>query len=99
MTRNVGKPMTPTTQNRFTIFAFAAMLLAPLAMLHAAGLVTPEELLTQRNWIKGVFDSKAAMLPPAGLVVLENHDSVQRNGRGKSPLKLGAREFTRGLFR
>ena len=34
----------------------------------------------------------------AGLLVLENHGSVQKNSRGDKPLRIGAEEYTRGLY-
>jgi alpha-galactosidase len=61
--------------------------------------VTPDELAEARSWISAKFEGAppAAKVTP-GLVVMANHDAVQRNARGGKPLRLGSAEHTRGLY-
>jgi hypothetical protein len=48
------------------------------------------------------FQARVMVTPPQapepGLDVLANNDAVVQNGRGSMPLKIGSREFTRGLY-
>jgi alpha-galactosidase len=76
-----------------------AALLSWCAVAGAAGAQpSPRELVSARSWA-------AAHLAPAGegadipgLRVRRNYGIVQRDGRGKAPLHLGAQAFDRGLY-
>lgn len=61
--------------------------------------VAPEEMAIVRGWAAAHLDG---ILPPAdrtpALVVLANHDAVEKNARGGRPLKLVDRDFTHGLY-
>jgi len=65
---------------------------------HAAD-VTPQEMAEVRKWASAKFEGRAQMpkLEP-GLVVLANHDAVQKNARAGRPLRLGSAEYRRGLY-
>lgn len=89
------------------------VMLAVLLTARAAALEikpTSRELRAERAWLKEtLLDCK---MPPVqagpvevvpqptepGLDVFANNDPVIQNGRGKNPLKIGDREFTRGLY-
>lgn len=61
--------------------------------------VAPEELSLARNWVAAHLDGVApAPDRSPALVVLANHDAVQKNARAGRPLKLADREFTHGLY-
>ncbi|HNT37468.1 MAG TPA: NPCBM/NEW2 domain-containing protein, partial [bacterium] len=52
-----------------------------------------------RQWTSAKIEGVSVPAEPlAGLVVLANHDPVQRNVRAGRPLKIGQQEFTRGLY-
>ncbi|HEY3324749.1 MAG TPA: alpha-galactosidase [Planctomycetota bacterium] len=68
------------------------------ALAHAAGLVTPEELATKENWINATLETPGPAALPPGLNVIANHDSVSKNARGKGPLTIVDKQYTRGLF-
>ncbi len=80
-------------------FGLAALASAPFAFRLSAVTVAPEELATARRWVATRLDG---LTPPPdtalGLVVVANHDAVQKNARAGRPLKLVEREFTHGLF-
>ncbi len=71
---------------------------------------TSKELRAERQWLKEhlldckfeateakVIETKPAS-PQPGLDVLANNDPVIPNGRGDKPLKIGDKEYSRGLF-
>jgi hypothetical protein len=58
-----------------------------------------EEFAESRRWAAAKFEGvQATTEPKSGLVVLANHDSVQLNNRNGRPMRLGEKEFTRGLY-
>ncbi len=61
--------------------------------------VTPDELAESGAWAAARFRGGAPAKPggPA-LVLLANHDQVEKNGRQGKPLRMANREFTRGLY-
>ncbi len=60
---------------------------------------TPGELEERDLWVRAKFEGKAAeKADEAQILVVANHDEVQRNGRSGQPLKLGGKDYTRGLF-
>ena len=61
--------------------------------------VSPDELAAARQWTAARFEGKseARKIEPA-LLVLANHDVVQRNGRHGKPLHIVQAEYTRGLY-
>ena len=61
--------------------------------------VSLDELAQARQWAAARFEGTPRPPPTeAALVLLANHDGVQKNGRHGRPLRLGEREFTRGLY-
>ncbi len=69
-------------------------------MTMASGAVTPQELDEAARWSGARFEGIAepAATPTPGLVVLANHDPVQKNARGGRPMRLGTASYTRGLY-
>jgi hypothetical protein len=63
-------------------FGLVALTSAPFAFRLSAVTVTPEELATVRRWVATRLDG---LTPPPdtapGLVVVANHDAVQKNAR------------------
>jgi alpha-galactosidase len=78
---------------RSLVAMFALHSLAPAAT------VLPEELAEAHRWVAAKFAGVVEARPaePA-LVVLANHDPVQKNARGGQPMRLGGSQFTRGLY-
>jgi NPCBM/NEW2 domain len=60
---------------------------------------TPAEMAEVRRWaaakFEGVPDTKD---PDFGLQVMANNGPVQANGRGGQPLRIGDKQYTRGLY-
>jgi alpha-galactosidase len=60
---------------------------------------TPAELTESRRWVaakfEGVVDAKS---PDIGLRVLANNDAVQANGRAGRSLRIGDKQYARGLY-
>ena len=80
-------------------FGLAVLAATQFAFRLSAVTVAPEELATARRWVATRLDGRTP--PPdtaPGLVVVANHDAVQKNARAGRPLKLVEREFTHGLF-
>lgn len=77
-------------------------LLASLFLLAIPGravTVSPDELAAARQWVSARWQGRAPDEDRApALVVLANHDPVQKNARGGRPLRIADREFTRGLY-
>lgn len=61
--------------------------------------VRAAEMAEARSWATAKFD---ALQPPTAvepaLVLLANHDPVQKNGRGGKPMQIAGKEYTRGLY-
>jgi alpha-galactosidase len=76
---------------------WVGLLLVPA--LAAAVEVTPGEMAEARQWASAKFEGVVAehAVDPA-LVVLANHDPVQKNARGGRPMRLANKEFSRGLY-
>ena len=67
------------------------------AALAAAPL--PSELEEAHHWAAAKFAGIAEELPHQyGIRVLANNDPVQSNARGGQPMKIGDREYTKGLY-
>lgn len=61
--------------------------------------VSPGELAEARQWAAAKFEGvTAARRTEPALVVLANHDPVQKNARNGRPMRIGNQEFTRGLY-
>jgi alpha-galactosidase len=92
--------------------AFAALIILTTGHTVAAREIKPtsQELGAEKAWLKEhLLDCKlkpspakpaeAAPQPPEpGLDVLANHDRVTQNGRGDKAMRIGDREYTRGLY-
>jgi len=77
--------------------ALSAALTAAPALF--AVTVSPDEQVEAQQWVAARFEGRLHRPPTeAALVVLANHDSVQKNARHGRPLRLGATPYTRGLF-
>ncbi len=58
-----------------------------------------EELATAQRWAAAQFAGEYTDVPaPVGITVIANHDAVQRNARNGRPMRLGDRQYTRGLY-
>ncbi len=70
-----------------------------LPLLVEAVSVTPGELAETREWAAAKFEGALpAHRREPGLVVLANHDPVQKNSRHNRPLLLAGQSYNRGLF-
>jgi len=69
------------------------------ATVAAATTVTPDEMKEVGAWVsaklKGAPPAKSTQ---AGLIVLANNDPVHKNARGGKPMKIGDKEYRRGLY-
>jgi alpha-galactosidase len=84
------------TRIRFVLPAVLAVLVARLA---EAVSPTPAEMAEARRWVVAAFEGvEDAKTPEVGLQVLANNDAVQPNARGGRPLKIGDKQYTRGLY-
>ncbi len=84
-----------------TLACRLAVLLSILIGLngHSQPAPTAGELEVSHTWAQAKFCGvPAPKTDTAGLTVLANHDPVQRNTRGGKPLRLGNRQFERGLY-
>lgn len=60
---------------------------------------TEAEMQTAHQWAAAKFRGEAPNETlEAGLLVLENHGPVQLNARGDEPLRIGTRNFHKGLY-
>ena len=61
--------------------------------------VHPDELALVRQWSAAKFEgvTRQETLQP-GLYVLANYDPVQKNSRAGKPMRMGATQYTRGLY-
>ncbi|MEP6663316.1 MAG: NPCBM/NEW2 domain-containing protein [Verrucomicrobiota bacterium] len=61
--------------------------------------VTPDELEESRAWASARFEGVVlARTNETEIVVVANHDVVQKNSRHDKPLRLGDKNFSRGLY-
>ena len=83
-------------------FAFLASLAALWLVPYGAPAAAPTgfAMTEASRWTAAKFGGVAESPPeaPPGLVVLANHDPVQRNARGGRPMRIAGAEFTRGLY-
>jgi alpha-galactosidase len=57
------------------------------------------ELSEARRWVAAKFEGVQEEAPwQPGLIVVANHDPVQKNARGGRPMKIVDAEYTRGLY-
>ncbi len=74
-----------------------ALAFAPLIV--PAVTVAPGELSDARQWAAAKFEGQqAALSPEPGIVVLANHDPVQKNSRNGRPMNLAGQVHNRGLY-
>src|SRR5208337_5117969 len=76
----------------------------------AETLPSHREMQAERHWLEEhLLHCKLSPLPVVpitavsppvepGVDVLANHDPVTQNGRGGKPMKIGDKEYTRGLY-
>ena len=61
--------------------------------------VSPDEIGEARRWVRAKFEGVQEPRPVApGLIVLANHDPVQKNARGGKPMRIAGTQYTRGLY-
>lgn len=76
------------------------MVVLMMSALPAIGVtVTESEMAEARQWASARFEGRVmgpAVVP--GLVVLANHDPVQRNARNGRPMNLAGTHYSRGLY-
>ncbi|MCL6520005.1 MAG: alpha-galactosidase [Armatimonadetes bacterium] len=73
-------------------------ILAALQLASGAN-ITTGEIVTAHRWATAKFQGiveKAS--PKSGLLVLANHDPVQRNARAGRPLNIAGTQYSRGLY-
>src|SRR5512140_2273289 len=88
-----------------------ALVGSPIPELHASELApSRDELRSEKSWFRQHFlkpefrpvvpasPGSAAEAPLPGLDVYANNDPVIQNGRGDKPLKIGDKQYTRGLY-
>lgn len=81
------------------MFNYAAVLLLTALPSNHPSAVRADELAAAQAWAAAKFQANTIATPRTpGLVVIANHDPVQRNARGGRPLNLAGRQFTRGLY-
>ena len=88
-------------QSKFLLASvFPILCLLPLTIARAAPpAMTPAEQAQAAEWVAAKFQGAITNLtPPAGLIVLANHDPVQFNVRGGRPLKIVNTQYTGGLY-
>lgn len=62
-------------------------------------IASPTEIAAAHRWAAAKFAGRVEEpKPEPAIVVLANHDPVQKNGRHARPLHLGERAFSHGLF-
>lgn len=86
---------------RFRLHPRAVTLLATLLAAASAGAVTPAEgeLTDARRWVAARFEGvQPGPATEPGLLVLANHDPIHRNTRGGHRLRIGGKEYPRGLY-
>jgi alpha-galactosidase len=79
----------------------SAALIGAIAMTTSGAAVTavrPEEQNAARRWFQRHWAEGKPAPDPVGLLVLANNDSVLRNSRDGRPLRIGGKEFRRGLY-
>lgn len=78
---------------------FALLAATCASQFTSAATVSTEELAEAKRWTAAKFGGVVEARPtePA-LVVLANHDPVQKNSRNGKPMRLGRQQFTRGLY-
>src|SRR4030042_4750597 len=70
-----------------------------LALSSQAGAVGLDEMGKARRWVAAKLEGVSEQREPEStLVVLANHGSVQKNGRGGKAMKIVDVQFTRGLY-
>ena len=75
-----------------------ALWLASVQGLPAAS-PTSDEIAETRYWVAAKFEGiQTPEATEPGLVVLANHGPVQKNARGKGPLRIGDTQFDRGFY-
>lgn len=70
-------------------------------MMHFAftAMPTDTELAEAQHWVAAKFGGQAETMPiQAGIHVIANNDPVQMNGRHNRPLRMGKKEYGRGLY-
>ncbi|MCL5098188.1 MAG: alpha-galactosidase [Candidatus Omnitrophica bacterium] len=79
--------------------AFVIVAIASLSIQAGAVLPDQDELLRARKWTAAKFESEgeSAMAKPC-LVVLASHDPVQLNNRNGESLKVGGKQYNRGIY-
>ena len=80
-------------------------LVLPVMVIGAVPLVwglepTKEELGARAQWAAAKFDLSAPAAEPAAdaIVVVSNHDPVQKDSRNGRPMKIGETDYTSGLY-
>ncbi|HNT86951.1 MAG TPA: NPCBM/NEW2 domain-containing protein [Candidatus Hydrogenedentes bacterium] len=77
----------------------AVTVLACLVQSFTGAAPTDAELAEAQQWVAAKFEGVApAKEARPHVEVIENHDPVQANARRGKPLRLGDREYTRGLY-
>jgi alpha-galactosidase len=80
-------------------FALVVLFVSSGLRLTQAVVPNAEEFAEVRRWAAAKFDGvQTATKPMSGLFVLANHGPVQLNNRNGMPMRLGKKEFTRGLY-
>lgn len=88
--------LAPNRSLRLRRLILGCLVLGPLA---SAVPMTPGEQIAARQWVGAKFEGRSAdRLGGPALVVLANHDPVQRNSRNGRPLKLAGKAYERGLY-
>ena len=81
-------------------FVWGILTLFPFLLAQAQSPIpTQAELAEAHRWAAAKFAGRIEEpKPEPAIVVLANHDPVQKNGRRGGPMRIGDREFSRGLY-
>ncbi len=75
------------------------IVLALIPQFASPQIVTPDELFETRRWAAAKLEGTVEVAPPdARLVVVDNHDLMQKDGRLGRPMNLAGVRYRRGLF-
>jgi alpha-galactosidase len=80
-------------------FCLPVLVFVSISNFSVAVTITPAEMAEARRWAGAKFEGSVEKpVNASGLSVLENHGPVQPNARGGEPLRIGEKQYARGLY-
>ncbi|MEK7678076.1 MAG: alpha-galactosidase [Verrucomicrobiota bacterium] len=90
--------MTNIFSGRTPSAVFSALLFLAPTLVHGVS-PAPDEMAEAQRWASAKFRGiPETRQPEPGLMVLANHDPVQKNARAGKPMKIVDAQYTRGLY-